>query len=59
MNEYSKCRFCKCNDEHYGCGAIFWNWSGYEPDTNQLIEKAKEKEISVTYVITLIDLESR
>lgn len=56
MDEYCKCRFCKSYDEYEGCEWGCDNFESYEPNKNRLIEKAKEKEISVVDLIALINL---
>ena len=58
MDEYDKCRFCKCYDNYDGC--VSWNCyekSDYRPDKQRIIEKAKEKGLSISDVIVLIELE--
>lgn len=55
-NEFNKCYYCKNYDEFEGCECICDNKEDFEPDHNRIIEKAKEKEISVTDVISLINL---
>lgn len=56
MDEYCKCRFCKSYDEYEGCEWGCDNFEGYESNKNRLIEKAKEKGISVADLIALINL---
>lgn len=56
MDEYCKCRFCKSYDEYEGCEWGCDNFESYEPNKNRLIEKAKEKGISVADLIALINL---
>ena len=56
MDEYCKCRFCKAYDEYEGCEWGCDNFEGYESNKNRLIEKAKEKGISVADLIALINL---
>lgn len=53
MNEWCKCNFCS-NDTLDGCD---WcsHYSGYKPNANDIIEKAKETGISVADVIKLIE----
>lgn len=60
MDEFDKCRFCKKYDDFDGCTDDFCcrvtrEW--FEPSKERIIEKAKEKEISVSDVIALINLE--
>ena len=57
MDEYCRCRFCKSYDEYDCCEWGCYNFKNYKPNKNRLIEKAKEKEISVTDLIALINLE--
>lgn len=57
MDEYCKCRFCKLYDEYEGCVDGCNNFEDYKPNKNKLIEKAKEKEISVSDLIALINLD--
>lgn len=57
-DEFDKCLFCKHYDSFEGCE---WDWGcnhkeDFKPDHNKIIEKAKEKEISVADVISLINL---
>ncbi len=60
MNEFCKCNFCTSYDIYEGCE---WGCSdGYDsfhPNTDRIIEKAKEKGISVSDVLALIELENR
>ena len=56
MDEYCNCRFCKSYDEYEGCEWGCDNFEGYESNKNRLIEKAKEKGISVADLIALINL---
>lgn len=53
MNEWCKCNFCKCNtwDQCDWCS----NYSAYKPNADALIEVAKDKGISITDVIKLIE----
>ena len=58
LDEYDKCRFCKWYDNFDGCMA--WacdNKSGYEPNKDRIVEKSKEKGISVVDLIALINME--
>ena len=59
MDEFDKCRFCKHYDNFdgcvYVCGCI--DCDSYEPNKNRIIEKAKEKRMSVADVIALINLD--
>lgn len=57
MDEYCKCRFCKSYDRYEGCFYGCDNYEGYSPDRNRIVEAAKEKGISVTDMIALINLE--
>ena len=56
MDEYCKCRCCKSYDEYEVCEWGCDNFEGYESNKNRLIEKAKEKGISVADLIALINL---
>ena len=56
MYEYCKVRFCKSYYEYQGCEWGCYNFEGYESNKNRLIEKAKEKGISVADLIALINL---
>ena len=58
MSEWNKCQFCKWNYDT-GCEAMCTGHDEYEPVVDLLIEKAKEKGISVTDVIALIELKGR
>lgn len=53
MNEWCKCNFCTnpCWDSCDWCS----NYSAYKPDANDIVEKAKEKGMSVKDVIALIE----
>lgn len=55
-NEYDKCYFCKSYDEYEGCEYGCENNTGFEPDYDRIIEKAKEKNISVVDVIALMNM---
>lgn len=57
-DEYDKCNFCKHYDTFDGC--MDWycnNYESYNPDKDKLIEVAQQKGISVSDLITLINLE--
>lgn len=56
MNEFDKCYFCKCYDEYEGCEWGCDDKSGFDPDHDKIINKAKEKHISVTDVIALMNI---
>ena len=56
MNEFSKCYFCKSYDEYVWCKYGCDNKTGYTPDTDRIIKKSKEKDITVEDVITLINV---
>lgn len=55
-NEFDKCYFCKCYDEYEGCEWGCDNKTGFKPNHDRIIEKAKEKDISVADVIALINI---
>lgn len=59
MNEWCKCNFCKTYKygSYYSGSGCDWcsNYSSYTPDSNALIKAAKDKGISVTDVIKLIE----
>lgn len=55
-NEFDKCLFCKHYDNFDGCEWGCNNKEDFEPNHNKIIEKAKEKDISATDVISLINL---
>lgn len=58
-DEFDKCEFCRHHDSFEGCSLFGCdNYDDFKPAKNRLIEKAKEKHISVTDVIALINLES-
>ena len=40
-NEYDKCYFCKSYDEYEGCEYGCENKTGFEPDHDRIIAKAK------------------
>ena len=54
-NEFCKCYFCRSYDEYEGCEYGCKSQEGYTPDTDRLIRKSKEKDISVSDVIALIN----
>lgn len=56
-DEFDKCRFCRHYDTYEGCEWGCEDYESFEPVKDRLIEKAKEKHISVTDVIALINLE--
>ena len=59
MDEFDKCRFCRKYDNFDGCTDDFCckpTRDYYEPRKDLIIEKAKEKGISVSDVIALINM---
>lgn len=57
FDEYNKCRYCKHYDSFDGCeNMLCENKSEYLPDKNRIIKKAKEKGITVSDLICLIDM---
>ena len=57
-DEFNKCYFCYYYDEFDGCvGVGCYNKDGYKANKNRIIEKAKEKGISVADVMALIKME--
>ena len=57
-DEFNKCYFCCYYDEFDGCESVgCYNKNGYKANKNRIIEKAKEKGISVADVIALINME--
>lgn len=60
MDEFDKCRFCKKYDSFDGCTDYFCckpTREYFEPSRDRIIEKAKEKGISISDVVTLINIE--
>ena len=60
LDEYDKCRFCKKYDSFDGCTDDFCASATkkyFEPNRERIIEKAKEKGISVADLIALINME--
>ena len=55
-NEFDKCYFCKSYSEWEGCEYGCNNKEGFVPAHDKIIKKAKEKGISCTDVIALINL---
>ncbi len=56
-DEFDKCHFCKYYDSFEGCINDFCsNHDGYKPNKSKLIEVAHQKKISVSDLISLIDL---
>ena len=55
-NEYNKCNFCMYYDNYEGCIEGCNNYEDYKPNKSRIIEKAKEKSISVSDLIALIEL---
>lgn len=55
-NEFNKCNFCRSYDEYEGCEYGCNDKEDFEPNYDRIIEKAKEKNISVQDVIALINL---
>lgn len=55
-NEFDKCYFCKYYDEYDGCEYDCDDKTGFEPNHDRIIAKAKEKNISVTDVIALMNV---
>ena len=56
LDEYSKCRFCKWYDDYEGCEAICDNYDGFEPNKHKIIEKSQETGMSVSDIVTLINM---
>lgn len=56
MDEFNKCNFCKWYDSYEGCEWGCDNHESFEPVKDRLIEKAKEKGISISDLIALINL---
>ena len=60
LDQYDKCRFCKKFDDFDGCKDYFCESAikeYFEPNRERIIEKAKEKGISVADLIALINME--
>ena len=55
-NEFDKCYFCRSYDEYEGCKYGCDNKRDFHPDHDMIIAKAKEKNISVSDVIALMNL---
>ncbi|WP_099467820.1 hypothetical protein [Konateibacter massiliensis] len=56
-NEFNKCNFCRAFDEYEGCRSYHCNNKlDFVAVPDKLIEKAKEKAISVTDVIALLEI---
>ena len=57
-DEYDKCYFCKSYDEYEGCEYGCENKTGFEPNHDRIIAKAKEKRAhkaeGLTAIIQLI-----
>ena len=59
-DDFDKCIFCRRYDSFEGCRAFMCNnKDGFEPNTNKIIERAKECGISVSDVIALANLVSK
>ena len=56
LDEYSKCRFCKLYDDYEGCEAICYDYDAFEPNKNKIVEKSQETGVSVSDIITLINM---
>ena len=59
MDEFDKCRFCIKYDNFDGCTDDFCFSplrEYFEPSKDRIIEKAKEKNISISDVIALINV---
>jgi hypothetical protein len=58
MAEYDKCNFCKWFSIYVGCQNDYCYYKeDFEANTDKIIEKAREKGISVADVVALINLE--
>ena len=55
-DEFDKCHFCRYYDEYEGCEYGCENKTGFEPNHDRIIAKAKEKDISVVDVIALMNM---
>ena len=58
-DEFSKCRFCSYYDFFEGCEFVCENKSSFKPNNNRIIETAKEKGISVSDLIELIEMNEK
>ena len=59
MEEFNKCRFCSKYNDYEGCTDDFCcsaTRDYFIADTDRIIEKSKEKGISVSDVISLMNL---
>lgn len=56
VNEFDKCNFCRCYDEYEGCEYGCYDKEGFVPNHDKIIQKSKEKRISVQDVIALMNL---
>ena len=55
MDEFDKCKFCLSYDSGYGCDDdICRDHCHYRIDVKKIIDKADERNISVTDVLNLI-----
>ena len=58
LDEFDKCRFCKWYDDYEGCDNGFCcpaEHDDFKIDIGRVVEKAKEMNMSVTDVVTLIN----
>lgn len=54
-SDFEKCKFCAHRDDINKC-MFCAGWTNFDPDCDQMIRVAKEKGISVSDLIALIDL---
>ena len=59
MDEYDKCSFCKKYDDYEGCRDYFCPSATkdyFEANVDKIIEKAKEKGISIADLVAIINI---
>ena len=58
LDEFDKCRFCKWYDDYEGCTNVFCcpdDRNDFKMNVERVVEKAKEMNMSVTDVVTLMN----
>lgn len=55
-DEFNKCKFCIYHDEDDWCECACYEHENFKPNKYKLISTAKEKGISITDLLALINL---
>lgn len=58
-DEYCACHFCHFYTLTENCTEICWGYMNFSPDKIRIVEKAKEKGISVVDVLALMKMKEK